>query len=101
MGCPPIRARWVSAGLGFGYAKISPSAISADLGRFALNGITPVRGSETYIEATYQYQVAPWLTLQPDFQYVFTPSGGITNPLQPDKRVGNSATFGLRTNIVF
>ena len=90
-----------SAGLGFGYANISPSAVSADLGRFALNGITPVRGSETFIEATYQYQVAPWLTLQPDFQYVFTPSGGITNPLQPDKRVGNSATFALRTNIVF
>ena len=90
-----------SVGLGFGVAKISPSAILADQDRLAVNGIGPVRGSETFIEATYQYQVAPWWTLQPDAQYVFTPSGGITNPLIPTKRVGNSATFGLRTNIVF
>ena len=90
-----------SVGLGFGFAKISPSATSDDRDRLAINGISPVRGSETFLEATYQYQVAPWWTLQPDFQYVFTPAGGISNPLQPGKRVGNSATFGLRTNIVF
>ena len=90
-----------SAGLGFGYAKISPSAVLADQDRFALNGVNPVRGSETFLEATYQYQLAPWWTLQPDAQYVFTPAGGIANPLVPGKRVGNSATFGLRTNIVF
>lgn len=90
-----------SAGLGFGFTKISPSATSDDRDRFAINGISPVRGSETFLEATYQYQVAPWWTLQPDFQYVFTPAGGISNPLQPGKHVGNSATFGLRANIVF
>lgn len=90
-----------SVGLGFGFAKISPSATADDRDRFALNGVSPVRGSETFIETTYQYQVAPWLTLQPDFQYVFTPAGGVSNPFQPGKRVGNSATFGLRTNIVF
>ena len=90
-----------SVGLGFGFAKISPSAINLDRDQNFFNGSYPVRGSETFIEATYQYQVAPWWTLQPDFQYVWTPSGGIPNPLQPDKRVGNSATFGLRTNIVF
>ena len=90
-----------SAGLGFGVAKISPSAILLDRDQNTLNGPYPVRGSESFIEATYQYQVAPWWTVQPDAQYVFTPSGGIPNPLVPAKRVGNSATFGLRTNIVF
>jgi len=90
-----------SVGLGFGYAHISPSAVAADRDRYALNGIAPVRGSETFIEATYQYLVAPWWVLQPDFQYVFTPGGGVADPLRPGKRVGNSATFGLRTNIVF
>ncbi len=90
-----------SFGLGFGLAKISPSAVKFDKDVNLLNGPYPIRSSETFIEATYQYQVAPWWTVQPDFQYVFTPGGGIQNPLQPDKRVGNSAVFGLRTNIVF
>ena len=90
-----------TVGLGFGVAKISPSAVKLDRDQNFFNGPYPVRGSETFVELTYQYQVAPWWTLQPDFQYVWTPSGGIPNPLQPDKRVGNSATFGLRTNFVF
>jgi porin len=90
-----------SAGLGFGVAKISPSAIKLDQDTNQLAGPYPIRSSETFIELTYQYQVAPWWTLQPDVQYVFTPSGGIQNPLQPSQRVRNEAVFGLRTNIVF
>src|SRR5947209_2215914 len=87
-----------SFGIGFGVAKISPSAIQSDQDKNLLNGPYPIRSSETFIEVTYQYQVAPWWTLQPDFQYVWMPSGGIQNPLDPSKRVGNSAVFGLRTN---
>ena len=88
-------------GLGFGVAKISDRAIQRDKDTNLLNGPYPVRSSETFIELTYQYQAAPWWTLQPDIQYVFTPSGGIQNPRQPEKRIGNEAIFGLRTNIVF
>ena len=90
-----------SVGIGYGFAKISPSALLADQDRNLLTGAYPIRSSESFVEVTYQYQATPWWTLQPDFQYVFMPSGGIPNPLQPGKRVGNSATFGLRTNIVF
>ena len=90
-----------SVGLGFGVAKISPSAIKLDNDTNQFAGPYPIRSSETFIEATYQYQVAPWWTLQPDFQYVFRPGGGIQNPLQPDQRIKNEAVFGLRTNIVF
>ncbi len=90
-----------SFGIGFGFAKISPSAIQFDQANNRLNGPYPIRSSESFIEATYQYQVAPWWAVQPDFQYVFTPGGGIPNPLVPGKRVGNSAVLGLRTNIVF
>ncbi len=90
-----------SFGVGYGLANISPSAVLFDKDFNRLNGYSPVRSSESLVELTYQYQVAPWWTLQPDFQYVFMPSGGIQNPLQPTQRVGNSATFGLRTNIVF
>ena len=42
------------------------------------------------------YQVTPWWQLQPDFQYVFNPGGGILNPNDPTQRVGNEAIFGLR-----
>lgn len=52
------------------------------------------------IEATYQAVLAPGVTLQPDFQYVFRPSGGIANPRDPNgERIRNAAVFGLRATI--
>ena len=43
----------------------------------------PIRSSESFIELTYQYAGhAGWLIVQPDFQYVFMPSGGIAEPQQ-------------------
>ncbi len=90
-----------SFGIGFGVAKISPSAIQFDRDNNRLNGPYPIRSSESFIEVTYQYQAAPWWTVQPDFQYVFTPAGGVPNPLRPNQRIGNAAVFGVRTNIVF
>ena len=32
-------------------------------------------GYEMLLEATYQMELTPWLTLQPDVQYVIHPSG--------------------------
>ncbi len=90
-----------SFGVGFGVAKISPSAIQLDQDTNRLNGPYPIRSSESFIEVTYQYQAAPWWTVQPDFQYVFTPGGGVQNPLNPSQRIGNAAVFGVRTNVVF
>ena len=60
-----------------------------------------MRGSETFIEVTYQFQATGWWQLQPDFQYVFNPGGGIQNPNNPAKRVGNEAIFGLRSIVTF
>ena len=88
-------------GLGYGLAKLSASAIKLDQDTNNFGTYTPVRSSESFIELTYQYAVAPWWTVQPDFQYVWTPGGGIANPLAPAKRVGNEAIFGLRTSVVF
>ena len=31
--------------------------------------------AESVLEATYKAQIAPWWSLQPDFQYIITPSG--------------------------
>jgi porin len=91
-----------SFGVGFGIANVSGGARRLDKDTAFFAGMPyPVRGAETFIEVTYQYQAAPWLTLQPDFQYFFTPAGGIPNPNDATQRVGNEAVFGLRTNLVF
>ncbi|HEY6430866.1 MAG TPA: carbohydrate porin, partial [Acetobacteraceae bacterium] len=85
-----------SFGVGFGVAKVSgvASGLDGDTGFFTGTAY-PVRGSETFIEVTYQYQIAPWWQVQPDFQYVFMPSGGVPDPVDPGRRIGNEAVFGL------
>jgi porin len=49
--------------------------------------------AETVLEATYKIQVSPWWTVQPDFQYIFTPSG--------EQGSRNATVLGLRTSVVF
>jgi len=90
-------------GVGFGVAKLSGAAVglSQDTAFFTQNPSYPVLGSETFIEVTYQAQVAPWLQVQPDFQYVFNPGGGIPNPDNPTQRLGNELVLGVRTNVTF
>lgn len=90
-------------GVGFGLAKISnrASALDKNAALFRQNSGFPIRTNEVFVEVTYQYQVAPWWQVQPDFQYVFNPGGGILNPLNPTRRIGDEAIFGLRTVIVF
>jgi porin len=85
-----------TVGIGFGIAKVSPSAAGFDID----SGL-PARGTETFIEITYQVQVTGWWQVQPDFQYVFNPGGGILNPNDPTQRVGNEAIFGLRSILTF
>lgn len=88
-------------GVGMGFAHVSRRAAGLDSDAAAFTGtFNPARISETFIEVTYQYQVAPWLMLQPDFQYVFNPGGGIANASGTAK-VGDEAVLGVRTNILF
>jgi porin len=89
-------------GIGMGFAKVSGSAAALDKATAYYTGsYVPTRGSETYVEVTYQYQATPWWQIQPDIQYVFTPGGGVANPNAPTQRVGNELVLGLRTNILF
>jgi len=88
-------------GLGYGLAKAGAGASGYDTDNARLNGAVPVRSSESFLELTYQFQAAPWLLVQPDFQYVYSPGGGIANPLAPGRRVGNAAVLGIRTSIAF
>ena len=92
-----------TVGIGFGIGKLSNGARGFDQDFAVANPGTfaPQRRVETFIEATYQYQIAPWWNLQPDFQYLFRPSGGIVNPLIPNQIVHDEAVFGVRTTITF
>ena len=104
----PIRNRQDdTVGLGFGYAHVSHRAAALDRdAAFANFYATPasynaIRSSETFIEATYQYQFYPWWQLQPDAQYVFKPGAGLQNPNEPTQRIKNELVLGLRTNVLF
>jgi porin len=91
-----------SFGIGFGIARVGGGARAFDKDVALLSGVPlPIRSTETFIEVTYQINMAPWWQLQPDFQFVFNPGGGIVNPNEPTKRIGNEAIFGLRNTITF
>jgi porin len=51
------------------------------------------QNGETVIEVDYLAQVAPWLYVMPDFQYVIRPNG--------DSSIDNAAVFGAEIGIDF
>ena len=99
----PLRGRKGDTfGIGYGWAHVSGRAaeIDRDTGFFT-SAAYPVRTAEHFIELTYRYQVAPWCTVQPDLQYIINPGGGLPNPRNPSRRIGNELVFGLRTIVTF
>lgn len=84
-----------SVGLGLAYIKVGSHAagLDADSGNV-------VRGSETALEATYQYQVTPWWVLQGDAQYTFN-SGAGQNPNDQTRTLRNTFVVGVRTTLTF
>ncbi len=62
---------------------------------------TPIRSSETFFEASYQFQVLPSWQVQPDLQYFINPGLGIANPEEPAQKIKNEFVVGLRTNVNF
>jgi len=92
-----------AVGLAMGYVKVGSASVGTDQDNAALsNGsFSPIRSSETFVEATYQYQLNQWLQLQPDIQYTFNPGGGIVNPNNLNERIKNELVVGVRANITF
>jgi porin len=92
-----------TAGLGMGVARVSSGAsgLDSDTAFYNPGVYSPVRSTETFLEATYQYQVMPWWQIQPDVQYVFNPGGGIVNPNNPAQKIKDELVIGVRTNITF
>jgi porin len=90
------------AGLALGYARVGQAArnFDADVARFTGQAF-PVRSGEALLELTYSYQLAGWWQVQPDFQYIFNPGGGIPNPITPNRRIGDAAVLGIRSVLTF
>ena len=91
-------------GLAMTYARISSAAQQADRDVFALTGIAiPVRDYEAVFEATYLAELRSNWTIQPVFQYVFHPGGGVVDPRDPTQthRIKDAVVFGLRTTITY
>jgi porin len=67
-------------GMAFGYGRVSATAVEADL----------ARDFEAVLELNYSAQIIPGWTVQPDFQYIWHPGGGVPG-------VSDAAVFGVRT----
>jgi porin len=89
-----------TTGLAVGYARIGDRArgLDQDTQVFS-NPLFPIRSEEVVVELTYQAQITPWLTLQPDLQYVFNPSGRVLNA--DGNLRGNALILGLRSAVTF
>jgi porin len=76
-----------------GGLAVGRSHVSDDYGDSQILQGNPSSTAETVIEATYKAQLAPWWSLQPDLQYIVTPSG-----VQGSR---NATVVGLRTTVAF
>lgn len=90
-------------GLAAAYSGISSSVrgLDRDQAFFAQTAL-PIRDNEIALELTYQALILPGWIVQPDFQYIFRPSGGVIDPINPALgRIRDAAIFGLRTTIKY
>ncbi len=86
---------------GFAYIKISPDAVALDRDQNVLAPPYPIRSHEIVFEASYAAQLAPWWTVQPDFQYIVHPGGNVQNPNNLAVTVKDAAIIGVRSTIKF
>lgn len=88
-------------GVSASYARISDAYRGFDRDSVLFNGTpSPIRSSEAMVEVTYQAQIVPGWTVQPDFQYIFRPGGGVVNSRSPVMALEkDAAVVGLRTTI--
>lgn len=98
----PIRGRNNdSLGLGVAHLNVDPAYQRFAADALDAAGETPnVKSSETVIEATYLYEVAPWWILQPDLQLVINPRAGLPNPVD-NRSLANALAAGLRMTVRF
>ncbi len=90
-------------GCAVAFSQLSPSLGARDRDTNSFSGDTaPVRSYELALEIAYQAQIGPSWIVQPDFQYIFRPSGGVVDPVNPAAgRIPDAAVFGVRTTVSF
>ncbi len=84
------------AGIDFGLGRVGARAAGLDR-----DGNVAVQSTEELIELTYQAQATPWLTVQPDVQYVIHPGAGVLDPGDARRLLRNDVVIGARTNVMF
>jgi porin len=88
-------------GVAVGYAHVSKrtQALDRDTAFFMAQPDWPVRSSEALFTASYLYEIRAGLNLIPNYQYIFRPGGGATDPLgpMPGIRLKDASVFGLRS----
>lgn len=72
---------------------VARSWFSADYSAAQVAGGAHPYFGETVIEATWRANILGWWTIQPDFQYIFSPGGQENAP--------NATVIGLRTTVIF
>ena len=66
--------------MGTAWASSGASNFDRQMQFFQPSVTTPIRGSETFLEATYQFQVLPSWQIQPDVQYFINPGSRNRQP---------------------
>ena len=91
-------------GVAASYGRIGNAARRLDQDEIRFTGIGgTIRDYEAVLEVTYQARVAPWWTLQPDFQMIAHPGGHVAPPLAASSAppIPNALVLGLRSSILF
>ncbi|WP_205676591.1 carbohydrate porin [Aquitalea aquatilis] len=93
------------AGLAVGYVKVGNHLRAYDEDTATANGnpLYPVRRDETFVEATYQYQLTPWWQLQGDLQYTLKPGAGTVSSTDSTQtqHIPNAWVVAVKTVITF
>jgi porin len=92
-------------GVALGYAHVSKraQALDRDFAFFTGQPDWPVRSSEALFTASYLYEIKAGWNLLPNYQHIFRPGGGATDPTGPNPgiRLKNASVFGVRSVMKF
>jgi porin len=84
-------------GAAFGYGHISNRYAASEIA-----AMQPVISDyEAALEINYTTELAPGITVIPDFQYIWNPGGRVEDPNRPGQPIPDAAVFGVRTRVSY